>query len=162
MPPIRVAALAAALMVAPVVGCDATRPAPGRTSSAVPTEVVALALLHGWDQERAEAYAAGSASRLRDLYVAGASAGTTDVRLLRGYRSRGFRVTGMRTQVLALRVLARSPDRWRLRVTDRLAAVDVVRAGVRTRLPRDATSVRVVTMMRGGDGRWRVAAVEEA
>lgn len=162
MPRIRVAALAVALTVAPVVGCDATRPAPGPTPSAVPTEVVALALLHGWDQERAEAYAVGSASRLRDLYVAGASAGAADVRLLRGYTSRGFRVTDMRTQVLALRVLTHRPDRWRLRVTDRLAAADVVRAGVRTRLPRDTASVRVVTMMRGGDGRWRVAAVDDA
>jgi len=121
----------------------------------------ALRVLHAWDERRAEAYARGSPGRLRDLYVAGSAAGAADVRLLGDYRSRGLRVTGMRTQVLAVAVLEQRPDRWRMRVTDRLEGAVAVGAGDRQVLPRDTTSTRVLTLMRGGDGRWRVAAVAD-
>ena len=121
------------------------------------TDLPAAAVLRAWDLRRAAAYAAGSPGRLRGLYARGA--GASDVRLLEGYRSRGWRVVDMRMQVLALAVTSRQPDRWRLRVTDRLARAVAVRAGERVPLPRDRASTRVVTLVRGGDGVWRVAAV---
>ena len=116
-------------------------------------------MLHAWDARRADAWAAGSPARLRALYVSGSAAGEADVRLLRRYRARGLRVTGMRTQVLALHVLEQRPHRRRVEVSDRLAGAVVVGAGRRTTLPRDAASTRVVTLVRAPGGRWRVAAV---
>jgi hypothetical protein len=121
----------------------------------------ALALLHDWDARRAGAYAEGSTQGLRDLYAPGSGAGAADVRLLQRYTSRGLRVTGLRMQVLALAVTERSPDRWILRVTDRLAGGVAVHASQRTPLPRDTSTTRVLTLVRGGDSRWRVSAVAE-
>ncbi len=135
-------------------GWSGSRAAPARTS-----ETAALRVLHAWDARRADAWAAGSPARLRALYVPGSAAGEADVRLLRDYLARGLRVTGMRTQVLALRVLDGRPDRWRVEVSDRLAGAVVVGAGRRTTLPRDSASTRVVTLVRGPGHRWRVAAV---
>ncbi len=122
-------------------------------------DAAALRVLHAWDARRADAWAAGSPVRLRALYVSGSAAGEADVRLLRRYRARGLRVTGMRTQVLALHVLEQRPHRRRVEVSDRLAGAVVVGAGRRTALPRDAASTRVVTLVQAPGGRWRVAAV---
>jgi hypothetical protein len=122
-------------------------------------DVAAAEVLRGWDEQRAAAYAAGSVRRLRQLYVAGSVAARSDVRVLRGYRSRGLVVEGMRTQVLALRVVEQRPRRLRLEVTDRLAAAVAVGPGRRTELPRDQPDTRVVTLRRGADGAWRVSAV---
>jgi hypothetical protein len=122
---------------------------------------VGVQMLHIWDEQRAAAYASGSARRLRDLYVPGSSAGAADLRVLRGYRERGLRVTRMRTQVLSLSVLDRRGG-WRLlAVTDRLVGAVAVRAGRRVQLPRDRATSHMITIMRGGDGRWRVAEVTD-
>jgi hypothetical protein len=126
------------------------------------TSAAALRTLRDWDRGRARAYATGSPERLRDLYVVGSGAGAADLRLLGAYRSRGARVVGMRTQVLALVVLDARPDRWALRVTDRLARAVAVQDGRRRNLPRDASSTRVITLMRGPDDRWRVSSVSDA
>jgi hypothetical protein len=126
---------------------------------AAATDLPAARLLRSWDERRSAAYAAGSEPRLRDLYVAGSAAGASDVRLLRAYRARGFRVVGMRMQVLALRVQERGADRVRVQVTDRLDRAVAVRAGRRVVLPRDTPDTRVLTLVRGPDGSWRVAAV---
>lgn len=128
----------------------------GRTANAVQVRA-ALSVLRAWDARRAAAYARGSAQRLRDLYVAGSPAATADVRLLGRYRARGLRVVGLRTQVLALGVVHRGPARWTLRVTDRVQAGTVVGEGRRLSLPRDAATSRQLTLVRGGDDRWRVA-----
>ena len=132
----------------------ASRPVP-----AVPAEAPATDLLRAWDVQRSAAYAAGSSRMLRDLYVAGSGAGAADVRLLREYRERGYRVVGMRMQLLALRVLEEQPARLRLRVTDRLDGAVAVRDRRRLALPRDLPSTRTVTMVRGADGAWRVGTV---
>jgi hypothetical protein len=121
----------------------------------------ALRMLHAWDERRAAAYAAGSVAGLRELYVPGSTAGGADVRMLRGYRARHLRVSGMRMQVLALVVLRAGPGRWRLRVTDRLVGATVAGAGRRIVLPHDEASTRMVSMMRGADGHWRVASVSD-
>jgi len=132
----------------------AARPADGRDPDPVRT-------LAGWDRRRAAAWRLGSTRRLADLYVAGSVAGTRDVTSLRGYLRRGYRVSGMRMQLLQVDVLARAPDRWRLAVTDRLVGAGAVRDGRRTALPGDGATRHLVTLMRGGDGRWRVAEVAD-
>jgi hypothetical protein len=119
-------------------------------------------MLRAWDRSRARAYATASPARLRRLYVVGSAAGAADLRLLDAYRSRGLRVVGMRTQVLALAVLEARPDRWALRVTDRLARGVAVQGGRRLDLPRDGSSTRVITLMLGPDARWRVSSVSNA
>jgi hypothetical protein len=116
----------------------------------------AAAVLRAWDRARAEAWARGSPAGLRRLYVAGA--GAADLRMLRSYLDRGLRVHGMRTQLLALEVLDRRRDHWRIRVTDRLAGGVAVGAGGSEPLPRDEASIRVLSLVNDG-GRWRVAVV---
>ncbi len=130
-----------------------------RQAADLPVERPAVELLRGWDEQRAAAWAAGSPRLLRDLYVADSAAGRSDVRLLRAYVARGYRVDGLRTQLLALRVLERRADRVRLDVTDRLAAAVAVGPRGRVVLPRDRAGRHRVTLVRGGDGAWRVAAV---
>ena len=148
----------------PVSGRPGSTTAPATPATvardpAVPPD--ALAVLHAWDARRARAYARGSVAALRRLYVVGARAGSADVRLLRDYLARGYHVQGMRMQVLSVRVLRRGPGRWRLRVTDRLAAATAVGPGGSVALPRDRASTRTLTLVRGADGGWRVAAVRE-
>ena len=123
------------------------------------TDVPAAEVLRVWDEQRVAAYAAGSVRRLRQLYVARSAAARSDVRVLRGYRSRGFAIEGMGTQVLALRVVEQRPRRLRLEVTDRLAGAVAVGHGRRTPLPRDQPDTRTVTLLRGVEGTWRVATV---
>jgi len=131
----------------------------GDDSSAGAPEPPAAALLRAWDEQRAAAYAAGSARMLRDLYVPGSRAGRADLRVLRAYAGRGLRVEGMRTQVLALRVLVQGPRRSVLEVTDRVADAVAVDGSVRVPLPRDGADTRRVELIRGPDGAWRVASV---
>jgi hypothetical protein len=138
-------------------------PAPAGTAQATapPTaaaELPAVTVLRRWDKKRARAYADGSVDALRELYRPGSDAGRDDVRLLRDYRHRGYRVVGMRMQLLAVDVLEHRAGRWRLRVTDRL--VDAVAVGheQRIRLPHDQASTRVLTLVRYR-GQWRVGAV---
>src|SRR3954447_18422528 len=138
MPIVRVVLVLALLVAGIVVGFLAAdrehAPAPKPQAVAGDTDVQ---LLHAWDEQRAAAYASGSAKRLRDLYVAGSSVGAAYLRVLRAYRERGLRVTRMRTQVLSLAVLDRRLGwRW-LAVTDRLVGAEAVRAGRRVTLPRD-------------------------
>lgn len=133
-----------------------------RPPVAVPTDLPAAELLRSWDAQRSAAYASGSVRMLRDLYVPGSRAGRSDVRVLRAWTTRRLRVEGMRTQVLALRVLARGDDRLVLRVTDRLVAAEAAGATGATPLPRDRADTRVLTLLQGSDGAWRVAAVRPA
>jgi hypothetical protein len=114
-------------------------------------------VLRRWDEARAAAYASGSVGALRELYAG--TAGARDVRLLRSYLRRGYRVEGMRMQLLDVRVRAREPGAWLLRVTDRLAGGVAVRQGARVALPRDRASTRTVRLERDGAGRWRVVSV---
>lgn len=122
-----------------------------------PARSVAVEVLREWDEERAAAYASGSVGELRDLYVG--SAGASDVDLLRSYLRRGYRVEGIRMQLLTVSVRAHRPGSWLLRVTDRLAGGVAVGYGERVALPRDRASVRMVRLVRGADGRWRVRSV---
>lgn len=136
----------------------------GRDEAAAPRpaadrDTAAVRVLRAWDARRAAAYASGSPRRLAALYVAGSSAGSADVRVLRGYLGRGLRVRGLRMQLLAVSVVDRLDDRWQLTVTDRLAGGVAVGRGRRLALPRDRADTHVVTLMRGDDHRWQVATV---
>ena len=122
----------------------------------------ARAVLREWDARRAAAWASGSLRGLRGLYVDGSPAGRADARMLASYVDRGLVVRGLRTQVLALRVLGSSAGRLRLRVTDRLVGGEAVtRDGREVRLPVDRATVREVEMRRVA-GEWRVLSVRDA
>jgi hypothetical protein len=116
-------------------------------------------VLRRWDARRAEAWATGDVRGLRALYAPGAPVGRVDARMLASYVDRGLTVRGLRTQVLALRVLATAQDRLRLRVTDRVVGGEAVDgAGRVAALPVDRASERVVVLRRVA-GEWRVARV---
>ncbi len=131
------------------VGSTSLGPASGPVAEAV-------AALRAWDRARADAWARGAVADLAALYVG--RAGASDARLLREYLERGLRVEGMRTQLLAVEVLARGEGHWRLRVTDRLARAVAVGDAGRHVLPRDEATTRVVELVRSAEG-WRVAEV---
>jgi hypothetical protein len=149
-------------VTAVVVGVRGDRPphaprhrAVARVSGAEP---FAVGVLRRWDVRRSRAYADTDAAALRALYVPGSRAGAADLTVLRGYRARDLRVTGMRTQVLGVRVVGRTPRRLTLVVTDVLAGAVATSAGRRWALPHDRPSTRRVVLMRYGR-RWRVAEV---
>ena len=152
--------LVAAVLVVALVKVEQRPEAVAGPATGSP-ETAALRVLRGWDERRAAAYARGSVRGLRELYVPGSEAGAADLRVLRLYQARHLRVSGMRMQVLGLVVLRTRPRAWRLRVTDRLVGATAVGAAHRLRLPHDRASTRVVSLMRGGDGRWRVATVAD-
>lgn len=152
------AVLSVLLLLAPSPARAAPVPDRSVGVGGVPVEATALAVLHAWDDRRAAAWARGDVDLLRRLYVAGSRTGRADVAMLRAYADRGLRVTGLRTQVLAVAVRSRAPARMVLRVTDRLAG-GVVRGGGRPlALPADRPTARVVALRRV-DGRWRVVEV---
>ncbi len=115
-----------------------------------PAEVLAA-----WDERRAAAWEEGDVRDLSRLYVDGSRTGAADVRLLRDYRSRGLRVSGLTTQVLALDVVERAPSRLVLVVTDRVAGGRAVGGSSPVSLPADRASTRRVVLARAG-GRWLV------
>jgi hypothetical protein len=153
-----VAAVLGLVSGAAVVAVALRGPEPGPgTVEARPVQPYAVRVLRAWDARRARAYAHADGAALADLYVAGSRTGAADRAVLRGYRDRGLRVTGMRTQVLAARVLRESGRRLVLLVTDVL--VDAVAGdGRRARwaLPHDRPSTRRVVLVRDR-GTWRVA-----
>jgi len=115
-------------------------------------------VLRAWDEQRAEAWARGDPALLAALYAPGSRAGRRDRAMLEAWTSRGLVVRGLRTQLLEVRTVRRSPSAWTLRVTDRQAGGVAVGPGVRRSLPVDAATTRTVVLHRLG-GRWRVAAV---
>jgi hypothetical protein len=136
----------------------ATGPEPlGEVSVEKPADPEALRVLRAWDGLRSRAYARADAAALARLYAPGSRAGAADLAVLRGYRERGLRVTGMRTQVLSATVLRQSERRIELLVTDVL--VDAVASDgdrMRWSLPHDRPSTRRVVLVRV-DQTWRVA-----
>ncbi len=134
----------------------------GGRASSTRAEAAALDVLAAWDAQRAGCWARGDRACLRGLYVEGSPAGLADDAALAAWRARGLRVEGMGSQVLALDVWHRSPERLLLDVTDRTVGAMAVDAAGRARaLPADQPSRRTVDLRRT-DGRWRVLAVREA
>ena len=119
----------------------------------------ALGLLRRWDRARSVAWARGDVRGLRQLYVADAVSGTTDVTMLRQYVARGLTVRDLRMRVQSARLRHLDARVVRLEVTERLeGGVAVAADGSRT-LPRAGVATRLVELRRG-DQRWRVASVE--
>jgi hypothetical protein len=146
--------------VAAVLVATRDQPAAGAGGTTVvesrPAESSALRVVRRWDTLRARAYARADLAALADLYVPGSRTAAADLAVLRGYRERGLRVTGMRTQVLAARVLHESARRIIVLVTDVLLdAVARDRNGHRWVLPHDRASTRRVVLV-ARDGTWRV------
>lgn len=135
-------------------------PAVGGAAVSTRASLPASDVLRAWDRSRAGAFASGDVPALRRLYVEGSAAGVADVALLRAYLRRGVRVEGMGMQLLAVDVLSSGPRRLRLRVTDRVTGAVAVGNGLRTQLPADRASTRVVVLRREpGRARWRMVSV---
>lgn len=163
------AVVAAVCVVATVtVGVVVVSTGPDRAPAAPRQEVVVArgsasgpgAVLAGWDERRAAAWAAGDVEALHSLYAVGSRTGRQDLRLLRHYVARGLRVEGLRTQVLALEVVQRSPRRLVLDVTDRVVGGAAVGGPHPVALPADRASTRRVVLVRPGE-EWLVAEVAD-
>ena len=138
-----------------------TPPGTGAESSSVRLEARAAVLLHAWDVRRARAWAQGDVAGLRSLYVPGSGAGERDASMLRAWLRRGLRVRGLSTQLLAVRVVSRTPRRLVLDVTDRIVSGSATRSGAApVALPVDLPSQRVLVLERSVAG-WQVAAVRD-
>jgi hypothetical protein len=151
------------LVVALLVPAHLSRLGPVASGPAQPRAglVDALAVLHTWDTRRAEAWKRVDEHALGSLYTSGSEAGRADLHLLRAYRDRGFVVRRLVTQVFAVRVLRRDPTLLRLRVFDRVAGGELVRAG-RTLPLRSSRPVIRTLELRLGSGMWRVARVSDS
>lgn len=118
----------------------------------------ALAVLHGWDQERELAWAADDETALRNLYVPGSAAARADVRLLRSYTARGLVVRRLVTQVFGVRVLRSTADRIDVRVLDRVAGGEVVTGHRVLPLPSTRPALRRIVLRRVA-ATWQVVRV---
>ena len=151
--------LALVLLLVPLLGCSGEHADPvpvaatARTPAADP-----LAVLHAWDASRAQAWERGDPVGLAALYVAGSGVGAEDVALLQRYRARGVRLSGMRMQVLAARVVVRGTGRLRVVVVERFAGATATRGTATWSLPAGVPVRRVVELRRPA-GRWQVAVV---
>jgi hypothetical protein len=160
------AVAACALSVAGLRSAPAPVPlvSSGSTAAPAPADPPAVAVVRAWDARRSAAWARGDPEALLSLYTAGSAAGAHDLAMLTAWRERGLRVTGLRTQLLSVDDLGRTPQRWRLRVTDRVVGGTVVGSvdGMRVRrsLPADRASTRTL-VLRSVLGEWRVASVRE-
>ena len=150
-----------------------TRPEAPAVATAVPTPVVtpvvtraasvrveahAALLLGAWDRRRAAAWAVGDRDSLSALYVPGSRAGAADVAMLDGWTGRGLTVRHLTTQLLGVRVLARGPRRWVLRVRDRVTGGVAAGAALTEPLSSGSEMEREIVLHRRG-GSWRVASV---
>jgi hypothetical protein len=118
-----------------------------------------VAVLETWDRRRAAAWARNDAVALQALYRHGSRTGHRDVAMLGAYAHRGLRVTSMRRQVLAIRLLHGCARELALVVTDRLAEGRASGHGERLDLPRSRPATRRIVLRRGTTGSWRVAEV---
>jgi hypothetical protein len=130
-------------------------PAPTRLASTGSDWVTVLDRL---DRRRERAYALGDPHRLRSVYVAGSPVLRHDLELLRAYRERGVRLTGVRLRVLDAREMGRDGPYVRLRVIDRLDRPTAHTEHGSVRMPRDQATARVIVLRDVAEG-WRIAAV---
>lgn len=166
-----VVALMGAVLVAAMLVAD-REPTRGATAGSAPSAVASegsmtsspdpAAVLRSWDAARSRAWAAGDVSGLRELYVEDSAAGARDAAMLTMWADRGLRIEGLGTQLLAVEELRRTPSVLVVRVTDRMVGGVAVGSDVRIRLPVDAASIRVITLRRNDQERWRVSSVRLA
>ncbi len=162
--PLLVAVLTATASVASVASVAEVRGAPAPSLEASDARAgggpPAVEALRSWDSQRAEAWAAGDVAALASLYTPASVAGRRDVAMLRAWTARGLVVRDLRTQLLAVDVLAHTRSTWTLRVTDRLVSGVAVGPDVRRPLPRDEPTTRTVRL-RLVDGAWCVASARQ-
>lgn len=132
----------------------------GAESSSGPSALRALGVLAAWSERRSRAWAAGSPEQVRSLY-ASARAARAELAIWRAYRRRGLRVVGLRSQVVAIRVLSQRRGRIALLVDERSVGGRIVGDGVprQVALPQDRVDRRRVVLVRGADAGWQVARV---
>jgi hypothetical protein len=137
--------------------------APDVSRAPAGTRSSALAVLDGWDQRRARAWATADETALGALYTRDSTAGAGDVAVLDRYRRRGLAVRWMRMQVLDARVLTRRPAVLVLEVTDRLTEAEAVpiAGGPGRPLPADTATTHRLVLRRVG-GQWLMATVSDA
>ena len=147
------------LLVLALSGCGEDGAAPRAVArSATRAQVRAAGLLRAWDERRSRAWAEGSRTALRALYLPGSQTADADVAMLERWRARGLRVRGLTSQLLDVRVLGEGGRTLRLRVKDRVVRAKASpegSAGPGVPLPRDRPSTYVIEMVRY-DGRWLV------
>ena len=127
----------------------------------VSSAVVAIEVLRDWDARRSRAWARGDVEGLRRLYAPRSRSGRHDRAALASYVDRGLRVTGLRSQLLAVEVDRQTGRRLVLRVNDRVTSAVARGRGRSVVLPRDEPSSWRVVMRRVA-GEWRVAGVRRA
>ncbi len=111
------------------------------------------------DRSRAEAFRQDRPVRLRQVYARGSSLLRRDRAVLVGYLRHDVRLSRVRLDVAALRIVHREPGAVTVRVVERLAsAVAVLPDGDRVALPVDAPTRRVLLIVHTIGG-WRLAAV---
>lgn len=138
----------------------ADHPAVAIDDPLAPTLLYAAVVLRSWDLRRAAAWACAERSALARLYAPGSRTGARDVRDLARWRSRGFRVVGLRQQVAALHVRRGSERRLVLGVTERTVGGVAIGHHRRTPLPTSAW-VRHRVVLRRVRGRWLVEEVTQ-
>jgi len=158
---VTVGATAGALIVVQAPAHVVRREARPPMTAAVRPVARALGVLRVWDHRRAGAWAAGDATALKALYLPGSRTGRRDLAMLGAYERRHLRVTGMRRQVLAVRVRWNGPRELTLVVTDRLAEARVTGRRTRSVLPRSRPTTRRIVLRHTSTG-WCVAEVYDA
>lgn len=110
------------------------------------------------DQVREQAFATGDRSLLGRVYTRGSEGRRADAALIEQYRRRDGRVVGAELRVLSCRVVRDGGERVTLEVVDQLGRARVAWGdGTSTALPHDRPSRRRITVVRDGEGRWRIA-----
>lgn len=164
VPPAALAGAAPAASTSPGTPPGTSPSTPPSTAPPAARAVRPADVLRAWDARRGRAWAAGDAEALRVLYAPGSATAASDLRMLRAWRARGLRVTGLRPEVLQVRVLHRAAARLVLQVTDRWPRAVAVGRGTRRLLPAAPVATRRVelrwsTTAPGGAPGWRVVEV---
>lgn len=134
-------------------------PAPARQAKAKAPDWTAI--LTRLDRRRERAYAASDPRRLRTVYLPDSAVLRHDLAMLRAYRDRQVRLTGVRLRLHEVTMLERAGSYARLRVVDRLDRPTAHTPKGSLRLPRDQATERVIVLRDAADG-WRIAAVRRA
>jgi serine/threonine protein kinase len=112
------------------------------------------------DAARSIVFARGDPARLRDVYAAGSRAAAEDAAAVAALTAAGAVAPGVRHEVRRLRVLAVTPSRARLEVTDRMPGYRVLDRRGRvlwTVPPRGARTFRIGLV--ASPSGWRIATV---
>ncbi len=111
------------------------------------------------DRWRSKAFVRARPGLLDQVYAHGSRSGRRDRAILLDYHRRGVGLERVRLEVSVLRVVGRARGAVTLRVVERLRPTHaVLPSGVRTSLPRDAATRRLLHLVRTPRG-WRIAGV---